>query len=69
MLVLYQGTALNSLVEVACDDDGVAAGGASRISSQALTAGQTYYFQVGGFNEMSGGTASSGTLSFHLATS
>lgn len=69
LLVLYQGTSLGSLVEKACDDDGIASGGASRIASQALVAGQTYYFQVGGFNSTSGGTPSSGTLFFHLAVS
>jgi hypothetical protein len=68
LLVLYRGTALNSLTEVACDDDGIASGGASRIASQALLAGQTYYFQVGGFNATIGGTPSSGSLFFHLTS-
>lgn len=52
-LALWTGTALNNLVNVAADDDsGGAAGGAtasSRIPNHPVTAGTTYWAQIGGF--------------------
>ena len=68
VLVLYQGTSLAGLTPLACDDDSIAVSGPSKITSAALTGGQTYYFQVGGWTQTLGGTAASGTLSFSLTT-
>jgi FlaG/FlaF family flagellin (archaellin) len=64
VLVAWRGTALGALTQVGCDDDGIATGGASRITGLALTAGQTYYFQVGGYRYAN--TTESGALTFSL---
>lgn len=50
-LAIWTGTALNNLVNVASDDD---SGGSatSLISGQSVTAGTTYWIQVGGFGLM-----------------
>ncbi|MCH8025915.1 MAG: hypothetical protein IH866_03890 [Chloroflexi bacterium] len=47
VLVLYQGTELSSLAVLGCDDDG----GTGLLSEKHIpvTAGTTYYLQVGGF--------------------
>ncbi|QEM40913.1 MAG: hypothetical protein [Phage AS32] len=47
-VAIHTGTALNNLVQVAADDD---SGGSrtSLISNLAVTAGETYWIQVGGF--------------------
>ncbi len=66
VLVAFQGTSLAGLTEVGCDDDAGAPGGSSRIDSLALTAGQTYYFQAGGWIATLDGAAASGTLNFNL---
>ena len=67
VIVAYQGTSLAGLTQITCDDDGAgAASGPSKTASLKLTAGQTYYFQVGGWSQTSGGTPASGTLTFHL---
>jgi hypothetical protein len=66
VLVAYRGTSLTGLTQVACDDDGIAPSGASRITSFPVSAGQTYYFQAGGYAQTSSGTAASGTLNFHV---
>ncbi len=56
-----------SFVSVACDDDGVGTpGGPSRIAGLALTAGTTYHFMVGGFNNSQYGPA---TFNFSATTS
>ncbi len=55
VLSVYAGTALGALTQVDCDDDGVASGGASRLSNLALTAGTTYYFMVAGFDNTQSG--------------
>jgi hypothetical protein len=63
VLTLFRGTAITSLTELNCDDDGIAGTHQSVLSGIALTAGQTYYFQVGGW-QGSGIPAESGTLLF-----
>jgi photosystem II stability/assembly factor-like uncharacterized protein len=67
VLVVRRGTTLGGLTLVGCDDDGGGGGtgGPSRVTF-AATAGQTYYFQVGGWRD-GAGTAASGNLSFRLA--
>ena len=51
----YRGATLAGLVQVACNDDIDLAGGNRRSRAQLpVTAGQTYYLQVGGFKEPSG---------------
>lgn len=57
-LALYSGTALNALTLVASNDDSPLGGLQSRLSA-VLTAGKTYYMQLGGVN----GTM--GTVSFN----
>ncbi len=57
VLTVYEGTSLDDLAEVACNDD--RGDLASRVELQVV-AGTTYYFQVGGY----GGT--SGDLTFRL---
>lgn len=64
VLVAWRGTAFGALTQVGCDDDGIATGGASRITGLALTAGQTYYFQVGGYRYAN--TTESGAYSLSL---
>ena len=49
VLAVYRGTSIGGLTEVGCNDDGIATGGASRITSLALLDEQTYYIQVGGY--------------------
>jgi len=60
VLSVYSGVALGALTQVDCDDDSAApagAGGASRLTNLALSAGVTYYFMVAGFdNSQSGAT-------------
>jgi hypothetical protein len=70
LAVLFQGTSLGTLAEVACDDDTAVypgGGGASRIAAVGLTGGQTYYLQVGGWQSTTG-TPSSGTLSLKIGS-
>ena len=69
ILRAYRGTSITGLTQVGCDDDGVAQGGASAIPSLPLSAGQTYYFQVGGWKKLSTDTAVSGTAVFNLTAS
>ena len=58
VLAVHRGTALGALTEVACADDIDRAGDNLRSRAQfAVTAGQTYYVQVGGFAEADGTTA------------
>jgi M6 family metalloprotease-like protein len=64
VLAVWRGTSLGALTQVGCDDDGVAAGGASRIQSLALTAGQTYYIQVGGYRSTN--TTANGSYSLSM---
>jgi len=68
--VLYQGTSLGGLAEIACDDDSAVFpndGGASRITAVALAGGQTYYLQVGGFkNQLTGSSPSTGALTLKI---
>jgi hypothetical protein len=64
VLAVWRGTSIGGLTQVGCDDDGIAAGGASRIQSLALTGGQTYYIQVGGYRSTN--TTASGTFSLAL---
>lgn len=54
VLSVWTGAA-GSLMQVDCDDDGVAPGGASRLTNLALTAGTTYHFMVAGFDSTQGG--------------
>ena len=67
VLAVWRGTSIGALTQVGCDDDGVATGGASRILNLALTAGQTYYVQLGGYR--SANTTESGAYSFSLQSS
>ncbi len=69
VLRVMEGTTLAGLVEVACNDDGISAGGASRIESATLLSGHTYYIQAGGWTQTAGGAAASGTLNLHVAPS
>ena len=64
VLAVWRGTALGALTQVGCDDDAIAMGGASRIVNLALTGGQTYYFQVGGYRYMN--TTENGAFAFSL---
>jgi hypothetical protein len=64
--VVYRGTTLAGLTQVACDDDALGSGGASRATFTA-EAGQTYYIQVGGWKN-STTVPGSGSLSFKVAT-
>jgi len=57
VLSAWTGPALGALTQAGCDDDGVAAGGASRLSNLALTAGTTYHLMVAGFSPFDAGTA------------
>ncbi len=52
VLALYQGTALNALSVLGCDDD--SAGGLTSQFSFPASAGTTYYIQAGGYNSDSG---------------
>ena len=49
VLAIWRGTSIGALTQVGCDDDGLGVGGASRVQSLALTGGQTYYIQIGGY--------------------
>ena len=61
---MYRGTALGALTQVACNDDIDAAGGNLRSSARvAVTAGQTYYVQVGGKLAAGGATAAAASRS------
>lgn len=65
VLAAYTGTTLGGLTEVGCDDDIANKAGNTRSRVQFnATAGTTYYFQVGGFNDA--GTVASGQLTFVL---
>lgn len=57
VLSVWTGPALGALTQVACDDDGVAGFGPSRLTGLMLTAGTTYHFMVGGFSSLDAGTA------------
>jgi hypothetical protein len=64
VLGVWRGTSLGSLVEVGCDDDG---GGAASTSTEtvSLQAGNTYYFQVGGYQNTAG-QAANGSITFRI---
>jgi hypothetical protein len=66
VLAVYRGTALDALTQTGCDDDGGGAGSTS-VATVALTAGQTYYFQAGGY-KASAADIKSGNLRFRLAS-
>ena len=67
MLAVHRGTALGALTEVACSDDIDRPGGNYRSRAEfAVTAGQTYYVQVGGFRR-DDGTIGAGSLTFTLS--
>ena len=66
LLAVYRGSTLGGLTQVGCNDD--IDNAASNLASKAqfaVTGGQTYYVQVGGFKGQSGVPAS-GALTFHL---
>jgi len=52
VVTIYQGTALNSLTEVACDDD--SGPGSTDLVSANVTAFNTYYVQVSSYFPTSG---------------
>ncbi|HET6398846.1 MAG TPA: S8 family serine peptidase, partial [Candidatus Thermoplasmatota archaeon] len=52
VLAAYEGPALNSLTNLACNDD--SAGGYQSIISFQVVAGQTYYVQAGGYRGATG---------------
>jgi M6 family metalloprotease-like protein len=67
LLAVYRGTSLAGLTAVACNDDIDRAANNLRSKAQfAVTAGQTYYFQAGGF-KATNGVVASGSLTFSLA--
>ena len=67
VLAVHRGTALDALTEVACNDDIDRPGGNYRSRAEfAVTAGQTYYVQVGGFRR-DDGTIGAGSLTFTLS--
>lgn len=55
VLSLWTGTP-GSFTAVACDDDGIAVGGASQLPPLQLNAGTTYFFMVSGFLPTDAGT-------------
>lgn len=55
VLSVWTGPALGSLTGVACDDDGIAPGGASLLFVN-LNAGTTYHFMITGFGPMDAGS-------------
>ncbi len=68
VLAVWRGTTIGGLTQVGCDDDGVAAGGASRIAGLSLTGGQTYYVQIGGYRDPGSGVTESGSFQLALTT-
>jgi hypothetical protein len=68
VLRVMQGASLATLSQVGCDDDGIPTTRQSRLTAFAVTAGQTYYLQVGGWTATNGGLAESGTLNFNMST-
>lgn len=62
---VWRGTSLGSLTEVACDDDGLGSGGGSSVGVNVV-AGETYYFQVGGYYNAQTNTVASGNLTFSM---
>ena len=65
VMTLYSGTTLAGLTRRVCNNDATTSTTTSRLRVN-LTAGTTYYLQVGGFKATSGGTPASGTLKFSL---
>ncbi|MCH2133385.1 MAG: hypothetical protein MK116_06520 [Phycisphaerales bacterium] len=57
-MVLYRGSSCNSLTQVACNGDGAADGSCQTYHSQidgiAVTAGETYYIRIGGWQAATG---------------
>ncbi len=68
VLNVWRGTSLNGLAAVACNDDVDSATNQfwSRTPEFVAQAGQTYYFQAGGFYDPQAQTVAAGTLVFHL---
>ena len=66
-LGVWQGTSQSSLTEIGCDDDSLGGAGSTSRATVTLTAGTTYYFQVGGWRDAASGNVQSGSLRFNLS--
>jgi hypothetical protein len=66
VLAVWTGASLTTLTQVTCDDDGVSSGGPSQ-KSFSVSAGTTYYIQVGGWKDTTTGKVYTGSISFSLS--
>jgi M6 family metalloprotease-like protein/uncharacterized repeat protein (TIGR01451 family) len=69
VLNVWRGTSLATLQAQACNDDADAANDVrySRVPEFVANAGQTYYFQAGGYYNSAAGTVTQGSLTFNFS--
>ena len=66
VLAVWKGSSLASLSGVACNDDAAVAGGTSTVPSFVAAAGETYYFQIGGYYSAAADVTATGDILFHF---